>query len=98
MLVLIMAASSVLFAAEVSAAPAKSAPIAEAPAPATPLSGVTVKADDDKRMVCKTAPPTGTRLPGKRTCMSRGEWEARATEAKKDLMDRQSRTAGPRSS
>ncbi|MBI1329177.1 MAG: hypothetical protein GC166_04645 [Alphaproteobacteria bacterium] len=52
-------------------------------------SSSTVSADLDK-IVCKTmAPPTGTRLGGRRLCQTQREWDAMHENTKQDLMKNQ---------
>jgi hypothetical protein len=44
-------------------------------------------------MICKTmAPPTGTRLGGRRECQTRHDWDMQEIEAQRELEKNQSRT------
>ena len=80
----------VIFALALAAAVATSA-AAQAPVPtAQPVSTATAAKPDDNARVCKTLTITGSRLPT-RICLTRGEWRAKAEQAKKDTEDQQRR-------
>ena len=65
---------------------------AAAAAPATPA---TTAAPDDAKVVCKTISPTGSRLGGKRVCMTKAEWRRmnkEGEEATRDIQDNYSKS------
>ena len=53
---------------------------------------------DDAKIVCRTITATGSRLGGKRTCLSKKEWrrlDQQSEEATRYFQDNQSKRAGP---
>lgn len=59
----------------------------QAAAAASPdVATATVDADENKT-VCKTIAPTGSRLGGKRVCMSKKEWKRLNEENEKGVRD-----------
>jgi hypothetical protein len=50
-----------------------------------PQAGSTAKPDDLDRVVCKSEEETGTRLPPKKTCHTKREWNDIATETRQML-------------
>jgi hypothetical protein len=58
---------------------------------------MTVAPPDDAKIVCKTITPTGSRLGGKRTCLSKKEWrrlQAESEQATRESQDNQSKQPG----
>jgi hypothetical protein len=61
----------------------------------TPVSGVTVeaaktqkasaKASAADQVVCKRVVPVGSRMPGKKICLTQGQWAAQTATAKEEL-------------
>lgn len=70
-----------------AAAAAQTDPGAATPPPtssqATTVSPVTAKASAEEKVVCKYQTPVGSRLGGKRVCMTQGEWKAQETDARR---------------
>ncbi len=59
---------------------------AAAATPTTPVDPVNVEAQKrDAQIVCKTTAVTGSLLGGKKTCLTRLQWEQQAAEAQRDL-------------
>lgn len=53
---------------------------------------------DDAKIVCRTITATGSRLGGKRTCLSKKEWrrlDQQSEESTRYFQDNQSKRAGP---
>jgi hypothetical protein len=59
-----------------------------APAPAKPKGG---GKDPDQQVICRTQEEIGSRLGGKRICMTKAQWAAQAQDAR-DTMDTAQRT------
>jgi hypothetical protein len=66
--------------------PSEIAPVAAAPAAAAP-------SDPLEKPVCKSIVPAGSRLGGKRVCMTRREWELQRSQQRKAVDDHISRGA-----
>lgn len=59
--------------------------------------GTTAKPDDSSRIICKGGPAeadTGTRLPPKKTCHTKREWDEMAAQARQDLDQNMSHSTG----
>jgi hypothetical protein len=56
--------------------------VASAPSAGTAVSPVTVKANPEDKVICKTEVPTGSRLGGHRTCMRKSDWDAQTQDAR----------------
>ena len=70
----------------VAPTPAAATPGPAAADPPTPVDPVTIEAKRrDAQIVCKTAEVTGSLLGGKRTCLTRLQWEQQAADASRDL-------------
>ncbi|HWE45746.1 MAG TPA: hypothetical protein VG407_06930 [Caulobacteraceae bacterium] len=57
----------------------------------------TAKPDDGSRIICKGGPAeadTGTRLPPKKTCHTKREWDDIATQARQDFEQNMSHSSG----
>ncbi len=65
-----------------------SAIAADAPQGGQAPKSSTAKPDDLDRVVCKSDDATGTRLPGKKTCHTKREWNDIAEQSRKLLDDR----------
>ena len=70
----------------------------QAAAAATPTATQTVAPPpDDAKIVCKTVTGTGSRLGGKRTCLSKKEWrrlQRDSEETAREYQDNQSKQPG----
>ena len=65
----------------------------QAAAAADPAA-IQVTPPDDAKIVCKTITPTGSRLGGKRVCLSKKEWrrmQKESEEATRESQDHQSK-------
>ena len=60
--------------------------------------GTTAKPDDSSRIICKGGVTgdydTGTRLPPKKTCHTKREWDEMAAQARQDLDQNMSHSTG----
>lgn len=50
---------------------------------ATTVSPVTAKANAEEKVVCKYQTPVGSRLGGKRICMTQADWKAQEMDARR---------------
>jgi hypothetical protein len=55
----------------------------------------TAKTPDHDKVICRTMQVTGSRLGGKRECMTRTQWDERARNDREEI-DRMSRSASPK--
>ncbi len=53
------------------------------PTAATTVAPATVKANPDEKVVCKYQTPAGSRLGGKRVCMTQADWKAQELDARR---------------
>ena len=83
-------AATLMLAASGPAAPAA----AETAPPAAAAPPVVAKSDKD-RMICKTEPLAGSRVP-KKVCATKGEWDARRQEDRDQLEKAQKAASAPR--
>ena len=70
--------------------------ILQAAAAASPAVPTAVAPPDDAKVVCKTVNPTGSRVAGKRVCMTKAEWRRlsrESEEATRDIQDSYSKPA-----
>ena len=61
-------------------------PASPAPTAATAASTVapaTVEPDPDEKVVCKYQAPVGSRLGGKRVCMTKADWKAQEMDSRR---------------
>jgi hypothetical protein len=77
----IASASGLLALALPSAAAAD--PAAPPPTAATTVAPVTAEANPDDKVVCKYQTPLGSRLGGKRVCMTQADWKAQELESRR---------------
>jgi hypothetical protein len=76
-------AASCLLAASTTAA-AQTGPAATTPpSQTTTVAPVTAKANSEEKVVCKYQTPVGSRLGGKRVCMTQADWKAQELDARR---------------
>ena len=73
-----------------SLAGADPAPTAPAVATATPAP----KANDPKMLICRSVETTGSRLGGRRACMTKAEWDDQARVSRQGFTDEIARGGG----
>ncbi len=73
----------------VPAVPALADPIDQAPAGTQSEAKAADAEPAEKKKVCKSIVYTGSRLPVKKICKTKEEWDALAAEAQADIRDRQ---------
>jgi hypothetical protein len=77
--------------------PPAGAPVAGTPAPdATPPAKPKAKGWDPNQVICKRTETTGSHLGGEETCLTRGQWDDIATEARRRFDDARDRSSPPR--
>ena len=64
--------------------------------PPTPVTGVDVRQKHAAKVVCRSSPAMGTRIGGKRVCLTNAEWEDRRLQDRQTLEKAQSLTRAPR--
>jgi len=76
-----LAVALALLGSTAARAQADQSPSATAPSQAAQTKATPAKKSHDDEVVCKTATDTGSRLEGRRTCMTRLQWAQQNREA-----------------
>jgi hypothetical protein len=59
------------------------------------FAAIPVKKDDSNKMICRTMEETGSRLAGKRVCLTREQWRQQGEMRREDLDKAQRIRTGP---
>ena len=81
----VLTVSLLLAASTAGAAQTDPAAAATPPSPsqATTVAPITAKANAEDKVVCKYQTPAGSRLGGKRVCMTQADWKAQEQDARR---------------